>query len=94
MNRPVNRGRKKYSFGRIPCYDRDRFRELKCREERLGGQFPDFDRVVERRRQNPIRRKNTKRAHDVRDGQGVVRESAMWGHEFTLEVVVNEPMRE
>jgi len=68
MNRPANRGRKEYSFGRVPRYRCNRFRELKCRKKRLGGQIPDFDRVVERRRQDPIRRKDTKRAHDVRDG--------------------------
>jgi hypothetical protein len=67
MNRPIWRSRKEYSLGRIPRYGCDRFRELKRRKKCLGGEIPDFDGMVERGRQDPVRWKDAEGAHDISD---------------------------
>lgn len=72
MDRPVNRGRKEYTLDRIPCHRRDRLRELEGRQKRVGGEIPDFDRMVEGRRQDPVRWEDTGGAQDVCDWQSVV----------------------
>jgi hypothetical protein len=68
VNRSIGCGPKEYSFRYVPRYRYNRFRKLERRKKCLGGQIPDFDRMVERRRQDPICRKNTKGARDIRDG--------------------------